>query len=155
MKYGSLVFSKENFVMIKYYQEMNEMYEDYAHKDTLDILSENMSKALVIDMDDVPADVAQLYSSITVNCNSTWNETFQLVPPYEENIKKDKISVISTLGASLIGLSECDTLKYGLPGNIIALTIDKVVQRKEQVKLNIPEEAYERILSDRESNLLT
>ena len=134
MQYGSLVFSKENFVMIKYYQEMNEMYADYAHKNTLDILSENMSNALIVDTNDLPEDIVQLYSTITITSTSGWSETFQLVPPYEENIQKDKISVISSLGASVIGLSRGDTLKYGLPGDMISLKITKMVQPRTLVK---------------------
>lgn len=146
MKYGSLVFGKENFVMVKYYAETNEMYEDYAHQDTLEILKENMSNALIVDMEDVPTDVVQIYSDITVSSKSGWQETFELVPPYEENIKKNKISVISTLGASIIGLSVGDTLQFGLPGNLLSLRIEQVLQSKTPVKLNISKEIFDKML---------
>lgn len=155
MKYGSLIFGKENFVMVKYYQETNEMCEHYAHQNTLDILTENMSNAMVVDSEDVPVDIVQIYSDISVKSKSGWEETFRLVPPYEENIKSNKISVISILGASIIGLSEGDSFKYGLPGNIMSLKITKVVQSKKRVKLNIPQEAFEKMLSNRGENLLT
>lgn len=139
MQYGSLVFGKENFVMIKYFQEMNEMYADYAHKNTLDLLTENMSNALIVDTDKLPKDIVQIYSTITVSSKSGWLETFRLVPPYEERIKNGKISVISTLGASAIGLSEGDTLNYGLPGHMMLLRIEKVAQGRKRVNLSIPE----------------
>ena len=139
MQYGSLVFGKENFVMIKYFQEMNEMYADYAHKNTLDLLTENMSNALIVDTDKLPKDIVQIYSTITVSSKSGWLETFRLVPPYEERIKNGKISVISTLGASVIGLSEGDTLSYGLPGHMMLLRIEKVAQGRKRVNLSIPE----------------
>lgn len=155
MKYGSLVFGKENFVMVKYYQETNEICEDYAHQNTLAILTENMSNAMVFDSDDIPSDIVQIYTEVSVSSKSGWIETFCLVPPYEENIKKNKISVISTLGASIIGLSEGDTLQYGLPGNIMSLKIEKVVQSKKAIELNISEEAFDKILSNREENLIT
>lgn len=145
MPYRSLVISKENFVMIKFYQEMNKIYEDYAHKDTLDILMENMSKALIVDTDELPKDIVQIYSTITVSSKSGWVETFRLVPPDEERIKNGKISVISTLGASVIGLSEGDTLNYGLPGHMIMLRIEKVVQSRKLVNISIPEEAIKKI----------
>lgn len=146
MKYGSLVFGKENFVLVKYYKETNEMYEDYAHQDTLEILKENMSNALIFDTGDVPTDVVQIHSDITVSTKSGWQETFQLVPPHEEDIKKNKISVVSSLGASVIGLSEGDSLRFGLPGNILGLRIEKVLQRKKPVKLNMSEEIFNKVL---------
>ncbi|MGB5437690.1 MAG: GreA/GreB family elongation factor [Maribacter sp.] len=130
--------------MIKYFQEMNEMYADYAHKNTLDLLTENMSNALIVDTAKLPKDIVQIYSTITVSSKSGWLETFRLVPPYEERIKNGKISVISTLGASVIGLSEGDTLNYGLPGHMMLLRIEKVAQDRKRVKLRIPEEAIKK-----------
>ncbi|CAN0602474.1 unnamed protein product [Ectocarpus sp. 12 AP-2014] len=59
-----------------------------------------MAKAIIMDTEHIPTDIAQLYSIVTVSCNSEWQETFSLMPPTKENIKKNKISVISTLGAS-------------------------------------------------------
>lgn len=155
MKYGSLVFGKENFVMVKYYQESNEIIEDYAHQNSLVTLTENMSNAMVFDNEDIPTDIVQIYSEVSMSSKSGWVEKFCLVPPYEENIKKNKISVISTLGASIIGLSEGDRLQYGLPGNIMSLKIEKVVQSKKDIELNISQEAFDKILSNRKENLLT
>lgn len=155
MKYGSLIFGKENFVMVKYYQETNKIYEDYAHKNTLVALTENMLNAMVFDSNDIPSDIIQIYTTVSVSSRSGWTETFRLVPPYEENIKSNKVSVISILGASIIGLSEGDTLQYGLPGNIISLKIEKVMQSKKDIKLEMSKEAFDQILSNRKENLLT
>ncbi|MEZ2416194.1 GreA/GreB family elongation factor [Muriicola sp. E247] len=155
MKYGSLVFGKENFVMVKYYQETNEIWEDYAHKNTLAILAKNMSNAMVFDSDEVPNDIVQIYTEVSVSSKSGWVETFCLVPPYEENFKKNRISVISSLGASLIGLSEGDTLQYGLPGNIMSLKIKKALQSKKAIELEIPKESLDKIISNCEENKLT
>ena len=73
MKYGSLIFKKENFVMIKYYQEMNGMLENYVHKNTLDILTDNMSEALIVDRDDIPTDIVQIYSTVTLSSTCGWH----------------------------------------------------------------------------------
>lgn len=155
MKYGNLIFGKDNFVMVKYYLETNETIEDYTHQDTLKALKKNMLRCQLVETDEIPPDVVQIYSTVTVRSKSGWEETFDLVPPYEQNIKNDKISVISSLGAKIIGLSAGDTLQYGLPGNIVRLRIEKVAQRKKRVKLNIPKETFEKILSNRKKNLLT
>jgi regulator of nucleoside diphosphate kinase len=155
MKHGSLIFGKENFVMIKFYLETKEVIEDYTHEDTLKELEKSMLDASVVETNKIPNDVVQIYSTVSVRSRSGWEETFDLVPPYEQNIKNDKISVISSLGAKIIGLSVGDIVKHGLPGNIVSLTFEKVVQSKKRVKLVIPEEALERILSNREKDLLT
>jgi len=146
MKYGSLVLGKCDYVMIKGYHRLNHTYADYAHKNTLDILDENMLVAIVVDEQHVPSDIVQLYAATTVVCNARWRETFQLVPPSEENIKKNKISVVSTLGASIIGLSEGDVVKYGLPGNIMSLKIEKVVHHKRKEPVVISNEVLEELL---------
>jgi len=140
--------------MIKYYREVNKVFEDYSHKNTLDLLETNMSKAMIVDFEDLPPDVVQIYSTITVRSRSGWDETFQLVPPFRENVKKYKISAISTLGASVIGLSKGDTLRYGLPGSTLILNIEKVIQGKKRIKLNIPQEAYKKILQKKYGNHL-
>jgi len=146
MKYGKLILEKCDFVMIKKFQQENKTYADYAHKNTLDILKKNMSKAIVLNHSNFPTDIVQMYSTITLTCNTSWQEKFQLVPPSKENIKKNKISVISTLGASIIGLSESDVLKYGLPGNIMSLKIEKVIQLQHRELIEISEEVFKKML---------
>ncbi|MDC6390449.1 GreA/GreB family elongation factor [Maribacter sp. PR1] len=155
MKYGSLVFSKEDFVMIKQYQLKDYATEDYSHKNNLEILETNMNNSMILELDHVPADIAQLYAKITVKCKSKWQKPFQIVPPSEENIKRNKISVLSSLGASLIGLSEGDKIQFGLPGSVLTLTIKKVEQRKKKVKIDISEDIIKESLPKGYSNSLT
>ena len=155
MKYGSLVFSKEDFVLIKQYQQMDYATEDYSHKNVLEILEANMFNAMILESDHLPTDIIQLYSKITVKCESKWHETFQIVAPNEENVKRKKVAVISSLGASLIGLSEGDRIQFGLPGNVLTLTIEKVKQRKKKVKVDISEDVIKESLPKGYSNSLT
>lgn len=129
MKYGSLIFEKKAFWVVQKYLESNPAVEDYAHKNVLDLLKENMAKAIVLDAKDIPSDSVQLYCFVTVKSVSGWQETFQLVLPNEEDIKKNRFSVMGSLGALVIGISEGDTLIYGLPGNIMSLKIEKVKQK--------------------------
>lgn len=155
MKYGRLVLEKKDFVMIKRYQHLNHYVEDYAHKDALVNLEENMPDAMIYGLEDMPEDVVRMYSHVTVTYKSRWQETFQLVPPSENDVERNKISVQSTLGASVIGLSEGDCIKYGLPGDIMSLKIKKVVQSAEFIKVNIPQETFESVLPKEYKNLST
>ncbi len=155
MKYGSLVLEKKDFVMLRRYQHLNHYIEDYAHKDALDNRAENMSNALIYDLEDMPDDVIRMYSYVSVSCESGWRETFQLVLPYEDDIESDKVSVKSTLGASVIGLSEGDAIKYGLPGDILTLKIGKVKQSEKYFNVDIPEEIFKNVLPKQYKNSLT
>lgn len=146
MKYGSLVLEKKDFAMIKRYQQLNHYMEDYWHKDALDKLDENMVEAIVMNLDEIPDDVIRLYSKVTVTSKSGWIKTFELVLPYEHDSKNHKISVLRTLGASVIGLSEGDSLNYRLPGNILALIIEKVEQREPYINVDKPEEIIRNVL---------
>lgn len=152
MRYGSLVLEKKDFVLIKRYQHLNHYIEDYAHKDALDTLDENMANALIFDLEDMPDDVIRLYSFVTVSCESGWRETFQLVLPIEDDIANDRISVQSTLGASVIGLSEGDRINYGLPSNIMSLKIEKVKYGGKDLKVDEPEEIFKNVLPKHDKN---
>ena len=131
MKYGNLIFEKKEFSMIKNYRADRYPLEDYAHKNLLELLDVNMSTALLFNADELPSDSVRMYSLVTVSITTKWSETFQLVAPFEANTKKNKVSVISSLGATVIGLSENDTVLYGLPGNRLSLNISEVKQRRK------------------------
>ncbi len=155
MKYGNLILEKKDFVLIKRYQHVNRYIEDYAHKDALDDLEDNMSKARIYSLDEMPDDVVRIYSYVTVSIGSEWKETFQLVLPYENDIANDKISVQSTLGASVIGLSKGDTIRYGLPGGMMSLRIENVKQSQKQCDVRIADEIFRQVLPKHTKNSVT
>jgi len=128
MKYGSLVFEQSEFLMIKEHLENNDTIEDYAHKNVLEILTQNMNIAMCLKAEDIPFDIITLNSIIKVSGASGIRQTFQIVSPDEVDVKNNKISVISSLGASVIGRAVEDKISYGLPGDLISLKITKVNQ---------------------------
>lgn len=155
MKYGSLVMEKKDFVMILRQWHINDTFEDYSHKDALDILEGNMADAIVFNLADMPKDVIRLYSWVTVSSGSGWRETFQLALPLDKNIKNDMISVHSSLGATVIGYAEGDLLHFHTPIGIIPLKIESVEQSGGYIKIDIPEGDYENLLSERQRAFLT
>jgi regulator of nucleoside diphosphate kinase len=154
-KYGSLVMEKKDFVMILRQWHIDNTIEDYSHKDALDILEGNMADAIVFNLADMPKDVIRLYSWVTVSSGSGWRETFQLTLPLGKDIKKDKISVHSSLGATVIGHAEGDLLHYGTPIGLIPLRIESVEQSGGYIQIDIPEDDYKSLLSDRQMAFLT
>jgi len=137
MKYGSLVFEENEFLKIKQYQESNVMIEDYAHKNVLDILHQHMATAMQLEAIDIPYDIIKMYSLVTVRGASGIRQKFQLVPPTEVNPKQNKISIVSSLGASVIGRALGDKISYGLPGEMMSLVIEKVKHSSKMVQTDI------------------
>ncbi|WP_405409770.1 GreA/GreB family elongation factor [Maribacter sp. Asnod1-A12] len=107
---------------------MNNTIEDYSHNNLLEILSQNMTLAMCLDAENIPFDIITLNSIIKVSGASGFHRSLQIVSPDKEDIKQNKISVISSLGASVIGRAVGDKISYGLPGDLISLTITKVTQ---------------------------
>ncbi len=131
--------------MTRKFMELNLALEDYSHMNILEILDRNLDNAIVVDVDQIPSDVVRLYSNVIVQYSSGWQETFQLVAPGEINAKENKISVVSSLGASLIGLSQGDTFLYGLPGNAMLLKLIRVEQTGKKTILDITEKEFRKL----------
>ncbi|WP_418499382.1 GreA/GreB family elongation factor [Flagellimonas sp.] len=146
MKYGNLVLEKHDFLVTRKFMEVNLALEDYSHKDILEILDSNLDNAIVVDVDQMPSDIVRLYSNVTVQYSSGWQETLQLVSPGEIDPKENKISVVSSLGASLIGLSQGDTFIHGLPGNAMLLKLIKVEQTGKKTILDISEKEFRKLI---------
>jgi regulator of nucleoside diphosphate kinase len=126
MKYGSLIMEKKDYVTLKRILNFHKYYDDYAHQDALEQLAERIEKALVEDAVDIPDDVVRLNSKVTVEFIDGARQTFQLLPSTKGNIKEGTVSIVSALGASLVGLAVDDQVKMGNPSDIKSFRIVKV-----------------------------
>jgi len=91
-------------------------------------LLEEVDRAEVVPSDKVPASVVNMGSEVTYRDNSTGGEeTVTLVFPKDADISKRRISVLTPIGAALIGLSEGARFDWTTrDGKLRALTIMKV-----------------------------
>ena len=115
MKYGNPILEKKDFVKLKKMFNFHRHYEDYAHKDVLDRLKERMDTALVLDEGEMPDDVVRLNTKVTVADREGHKQTFFLVGPAERDHRQGNTSVLSSLGASVIGLAHGDSTRIGVP----------------------------------------
>ncbi|MCB0372707.1 GreA/GreB family elongation factor [Flagellimonas sediminis] len=152
MKYGNLIFEKNEFLMTRKFLKGNPLLEDYAHQYVLETLEKNLDNAIVMDKGQVPSDVIGLYSMVTIVDYSGQRRSFRLVPPNEIDAKEDHISVISGLGASLIGFSKGDRISHGLPGNQRSLLIENVVQGPGRMRLSISDADLRNMVVDPRKN---
>ena len=90
-------------------------------------LEDVVSRADVIDLSKLSGTTVRFGAWITVADVDTDEEiTYQLVGPYEADLKKNKISVQSPLGRALIGKNPGDTAEVTAPGGGKAYEVLKV-----------------------------
>jgi regulator of nucleoside diphosphate kinase len=133
MKYGSLIIEKREYVTLRRILNFHKYYEDYAHKDALERLRELIDDAMIEDEADMPDDIVRLNSKVLLASGAGRNHKLQLVLPAEENIKENKISVIGTLGANIIGLAVDDTIHIGVPLYLRSLKIARVEKPQQRL----------------------
>ena len=119
---------KKDYLTLKRILNFHRFYEDYAHKDALEQLGERIDQALVEDEQYIPDDVVRLNSKVTVEFMHGARQTFQLVPSTRGDLERNTISVVSTLGASLVGLAVDDHIQLGFPSDVQSFKIVGVEQ---------------------------
>lgn len=90
-------------------------------------LEDIVSRADVIDLSKLTGTTVRFGAFVTVaDVDSDDEITYQIVGPYEADLKKNKISIQSPLGRALIGKAEGDTAEVTAPGGGKAYEVLKV-----------------------------
>ena len=93
-----------------------------------ELLSE-MDRAKVVHDDNVPADVVRMGSTVTFRSDDGRELTETLVYPVDEDSDAHKLSVMTPVGAALIGLAEGQSISWmARDGRRHELTVVKVKQ---------------------------
>ncbi|WIY53533.1 nucleoside diphosphate kinase regulator [Devosia sp. YIM 151766] len=77
-----------------------------------DRLLGELDRARVVEDKKVPEDVARMGSRVTYRTNSGQEQTVTLVYPADANIDEGKISVMTPIGAALIGLRKSQSITW-------------------------------------------
>ena len=94
-----------------------------------DQLLTELERARVVAQKKLPADVVRLGSKVSFSTTDGFDRTYQLVWPSDANISEDKVSVMTPIGAALIGLSEGQSIPWkARDGRSLSLTVVKVSQ---------------------------
>ena len=90
-------------------------------------LLDEMDRAQVVKNGSVPADVVRMGSTVTFRSDDGNTRTFKLVYPAEESLDEHRISVMTPVGAALIGLAEGQSISWtARDGKHHRLTVTKV-----------------------------
>lgn len=77
-----------------------------------DVLQSELERARVVAADRVPVDVVQMGSAVEFRVDTGQQRRVTLVFPEEENISEGRVSVLTPIGAALIGLSSNQSMTW-------------------------------------------
>ncbi|MDR6300978.1 GreA/GreB family elongation factor [Mesonia maritima] len=140
MKYGSHIIEKKEYVYLKRLLNISGYDHTVAHKLALKKLALKLDDSIIVDEEEMPADIVRLNSKLTIkSVSNSSTMPLQIVIPMDEEIRKQKLSVLSPLPVALIGYSEGDQVDLAFTNeNTTAYVIQKVEQDIETNKIDIP-----------------
>ena len=105
---------------------------EYADREDLTLLAEEIERAMEVEPGDVPADVVTLSSTARVtDLESNATMDYTIVLPGEANYEAGKISVLAPLGTALLGYRVGDEIEWEVPRGVRRLRIDAVLFQPE------------------------
>ncbi len=112
-------------------------YKDVTLGKSVKKLLTELESAKIFDEVDMPKDVIRFNSNITIRSENGWTRKFQLVMPNDSDVKRDKVSILTPMGAAVIGYAEGDTLIWEFPNGEQRLTIEKIEQENKYINVNM------------------
>lgn len=95
-------------------------------------LLEELERAAVLPQAEVPSHYVRMGSTVTFSTSDGGNRTVQLVYPEKADIARQQVSVLTPIGAALIGLHEGQSIPWkGVDRREHVLTVVKVVQNQD------------------------
>ena len=103
--------------------------QERAH---LELLVEEMERAVIVPSERVSGNIVTLNTRMRVKDLDSAEETsIQLVFPNDEDFEHGKISILTPIGAALIGYSEGDIAEWRVPAGIRRLRIEEITYQPE------------------------
>jgi len=137
MKYGNLIIEKKEYVILKRLMNLSGYYKDETLRKSVQKLVGEMETAKICDASEMYEDVIRFNSTVTIVSEGGWHKKFKLVMPMDSDINNNKISILTPMGAAVMGYSEGDTLQWEFPSGEQKLTIKKVEQENEHININM------------------
>jgi regulator of nucleoside diphosphate kinase len=137
MKYGSLVIEKKEYVILKRIMNLTGYYRDDILKSSVKELCDELMTAQIYDEAEMPGDVIRFNSTISIVAKTGWRRKFKLVMPNESDIRNNQVSILTPMGAAVMGYAEGDMLIWEFPSGLQQLKIEEVKQETRQLNVNM------------------
>jgi regulator of nucleoside diphosphate kinase len=106
----------------------------YGREDgrTLEVLEEELDRAVVVDPEQLPPDVVTLDSRLQlIDLDSGEELLFAVVLPARANADEGRISVLAPLGMAVLGYRSGDVIEWDVPGGRRRLRVAHVLYQPE------------------------
>lgn len=101
--------------------------------ESLDLLERELSRAEIVDLSEVPADVVVMNATVWFReLDSDEIEKYTLVYPAEADVIRDRISVLAPIGTALLGYRTGDVVQWRVPSGRRRFEIVDVVQHARE-----------------------
>lgn len=137
MKYKNLIIEKKEYVLLKRLMNLSRYYKDETLRSSVKKLLEELESAQICDEADMPKDVIRFNTMVTIISKNGWYKKFRLVIPTESDVKNDKISILTPMGAAVMGYAEGDSIIWDFPSGEQQLTIESVAQENIYINTNM------------------
>lgn len=98
-----------------------------ADFDSLDLLQQELDRAILCDPDDLPDDVVSVNSQVQVtDLESDKRLEYTIVFPREANYDEKRISVLAPIGTALLGYGTGAEVEWPTPGGLRRFRIERV-----------------------------
>ncbi len=137
MKYGNLVIEKKEYVLLKRLMNLTGYYKDNTLRSSVKKLVGEMETAQILDDGEMPKDVIRFNTMVTIVSEAGWHKKFKLVLPSNSDVKNNHISILTPMGAAVIGYAEGDSLVWEFSTGNQQLQIEKVEQENQSINLDM------------------
>ena len=137
MESSNLVFEKKEYLLLKRLINLSFYVNDETSLNTLEKLSSSLEKAQINHDLDMPKNVVRINSMVTLSFMDLHVSTLQLVMPSENQSGQNKVSIVTLLGAALIGQREGTTITLKDSTRIMKFKIIKVNQVNKNISLDM------------------
>ena len=105
---------------------------EYADREDLMLLGEELERAVEVEPDAVPPDVVTLNSTVRVSdLENGGSMEYTIVMPAEADYGAGKISVLAPLGTALLGYRVGDEIEWEVPRGVRRLRVDALLFQPE------------------------
>lgn len=104
----------------------------FSHSILLMTLKKELDRSKVVGPAEVSSGVVTMRSRVRFqDLNTRESETYTLVYPGEADIDEGKLSVLAPLGTALLGTRVGQIVRFGAPGGVRRLRIQKILYQPE------------------------
>ncbi|MBN1536647.1 MAG: nucleoside diphosphate kinase regulator [Anaerolineales bacterium] len=110
----------------------NAYVNDYRNSEYLDMLQNELNRAVIVPAQDIPANVITMNSTVALeDLDTREEETYTLVFPDDADIGQGKISVLAPIGTAMLGYEVGDTFEWEVPAGKRRLRVKRIIYQPE------------------------